>query len=132
MFSTPSTLLLSLLAITGTLAAPNPLQKRIELSCTDNGGGTRPVSAAQSCVDYLNNKGDDACTITGESGIFCQNGDTVITGSNVSGKGSSSSSCRDVATGVKTIIDRCASDGQVAGYANPNGNGDIIVSINRK
>jgi len=93
MFST-STLFVSLIAATGTLAAPaadNIFQKR-ELSCQDNGGGYRPVAAAQSCVDYLNSKSGDDCAIDGENGIFAQNGDTVIAGSNISGDDKASSS----------------------------------------
>ncbi|OJI96607.1 hypothetical protein ASPVEDRAFT_78373 [Aspergillus versicolor CBS 583.65] len=133
MFS--STLFLSLIAATGTLAAPaadNIFQKR-ELSCQDNGGGYQPVSAAQSCVDYLNNKSGDDCAIKGENGIFCQNGDLVIAGSNISGKDSTSSSCGDVAAAAQAVIDSCTnSQQQVAGYNEARGNGDLIVSINHK
>ncbi|KAL4782150.1 hypothetical protein BJX76DRAFT_359230 [Aspergillus varians] len=132
--STVSTLFVTLLAVTGTLATPTgaTLDKRIPLSCKDNGGGYRPVAAAQSCVNYLNNKGSEKCTITGENGIFCQNGDTAIYGSNTSGKGSVTSSCRDVATGVQAIIDSCTKDGTVAGYNSANGNGELVISIERK
>ncbi|KAL4931967.1 uncharacterized protein BDV17DRAFT_301526 [Aspergillus undulatus] len=136
MFTTASTLFLALLAATNTLAAPastSTLQKRVDLSCTDNGGGYRPVSEAQNCVDYLFNKGTDECTIENENGIFCQAGDTVITGSNIGGSGGATSLCRDVAYGAQAIIDSCTtSEGYVGGFNAAGGNGDLIISINHR
>ncbi|KAL4939949.1 hypothetical protein BDV06DRAFT_213891 [Aspergillus oleicola] len=120
-----------------TMAAPapapatEPLQKRVDLSCTDNGGGYIPVSEAQACVDYLFNKGTESCTVSGENVVFCSSGSTVITGSNLAGSGGTSSLCRDVAYSAQAIIDSCTTSvGYVAGYNTAGGNGDLIVSIN--
>ncbi|KAL6232457.1 hypothetical protein BDW75DRAFT_19352 [Aspergillus navahoensis] len=132
------TTLLGLLAST-TLAFPTftstsmaPLTKRITLSCNDNGGLYRPVSEAQACVDYLVSKGTDNCIVSGENTVFCQAGDTVITGSNT-GKGGQSSLCRDVAGGAQKIIDSCTTpDGYVGGYNAAEGNGALIVSVNHR
>ncbi|KAL4797894.1 hypothetical protein BDV19DRAFT_358201 [Aspergillus venezuelensis] len=133
MISTKFTLLVSMAAMTlaAPAPAPEPLQKRIDLSCTDNGGGYIPVGEAQSCVDYLFNKGTDSCTVSGENVVFCSAGSTVITGSNLAGSGGTSSLCRDVAYAAQAIIDSCTTSvGYVAGYNAAGGNGNLIVSIN--
>ncbi|KAL4806819.1 hypothetical protein BDV18DRAFT_159988 [Aspergillus unguis] len=123
------------LLTSSALAAPSSpltLTKRIDLSCTDNGGGYRPFQEAQNCVDYLFDKGDDTCTVSGDNSIFCQAGDTIIAGSHV-GAGGESSLCRDVAYGAQAIIDSCTTpEGYVGGYNAARGNGDLIVSINHK
>ncbi|KAL4981934.1 hypothetical protein BDW68DRAFT_68805 [Aspergillus falconensis] len=108
------------------------LSKRIALSCNDNGGLYRPISEAQACVDYLFTKGADDCVVSGDNTVFCQAGDTVITGSNT-GKGGESSLCRDVASGAQKIIDSCTTpEGYVGGYNAAEGNGALIVSINHR
>ncbi|KAL3475602.1 hypothetical protein BJX99DRAFT_229246 [Aspergillus californicus] len=133
---------LSLLALsTSTLAAPtspslntdtNPLTKRFDLTCQDNGGGYRPVGEAQSCVDFLFAKGSTSCAVDGENVIFCEAGDTVIAGSNITGKDKVASACSDVALAAQKIIDSCTTpEGYVGGANAANGNADIIVSINR-
>ncbi|KAL2817053.1 hypothetical protein BDW59DRAFT_175590 [Aspergillus cavernicola] len=133
-----STIFISLLTLTSTLAAPTtnttPLQKRFDLTCQDNGGGYRPVAEAQNCVDFLFNKGTEDCGVPNENSIFCSAGDTVITGSNINNKpGGASSLCRDVAYGAQAIIDSCTNgDGQVAGANAAGGNADLIVSINHR
>ncbi|KAL2868913.1 uncharacterized protein BJX67DRAFT_379848 [Aspergillus lucknowensis] len=136
MMSTSFMTILSLLALTGTsLGAPatspaDLLQKRFDLTCQDNGGGYRPVGEAQNCVDYLFNKGDQNCVVTGDNTDFCHAGDTVITGSNI-GPGGDSSLCRDVAYGAQKIIDSCTTpEGYVAGANAAGGNGNLIVAIN--
>ncbi|KAL2829795.1 hypothetical protein BDW59DRAFT_34561 [Aspergillus cavernicola] len=137
---TLSTFLITLLTLTGTtLAAPTIpttntplLSKRFDLTCQDNGGGYRPVGEAQNCVDYLLAKGSTSCTVNGENVNYCEAGDTVISGSNVSGGGSSTSSCSDVALAAQKIIDSCTTpEGYVGGADAVDGNADIIVSINR-
>ncbi|KAL4925202.1 uncharacterized protein BDV17DRAFT_294754 [Aspergillus undulatus] len=99
-------------------------------TCSDNGGGTVPVSDAQSCVDYIRNKGTTGCAVDGENVVFCTAGNAQISGSNVNLQDSPTSNCNDVAAGAQSIIDSCAQNGQVAGYNAAGGNGDIIVSIN--
>ncbi|KAL3474582.1 hypothetical protein BJX99DRAFT_260180 [Aspergillus californicus] len=127
MFSN-SLALLTLLAST-TLASPAPLTKRAP-SCGDNGSGYVAVSEAQDCVNYLNNKGTDDCTVSGENTIFCTSGSTNIYGSNPNLVDSPTSLCRDVAAGAQAIIDSCTTGSTVAGSNSAGGNGDIIVSIN--
>ncbi|KAL4995886.1 hypothetical protein BDV10DRAFT_123013 [Aspergillus recurvatus] len=117
---------------TSTSTSTFPLTKRIALSCNDNGGLYRPISEAQACVDYLITKGADGCVVSGDNTVFCQAGDTVITGSNT-GKGGESSLCRDVASGAQKIIDSCTTpEGYVGGYNAAEGNGALIVSINHR
>ncbi|KAL4862889.1 hypothetical protein BDV12DRAFT_202605 [Aspergillus spectabilis] len=128
MFS-KATLLISLLASSTAILA-TPLDKRYTLTCGDNGGGYVNVGEAQSCVDYLRNKGSTACTVTGENVVFCTAGTTKIYGSNINLVNNPTSNCADVATGAQAIIDGCTQNGMVAGSNAANGNGDIIVSIN--
>ncbi|KAL2828376.1 hypothetical protein BJY01DRAFT_228427 [Aspergillus pseudoustus] len=128
MFTKASTLLTLLSASATALATP--VDKRYALTCGDNGSGYVPVGEAQACVDYLRNKGTEACTVNGENVIFCTSGSTKIYGSNINLKDSPSSHCSDVAAGVQAIIDGCTQGGTVAGSNAAAGNGDIIVSIN--
>ncbi|RDW70553.1 uncharacterized protein DSM5745_08064 [Aspergillus mulundensis] len=112
--------------------SPNTLTKRLTLSCNDNGGRYRPVAEAQACVDYLFAKASDECVVSGENTVFCQAGDTVITGSNV-GEGGDSSPCRDVAYAAQRVIDSCTTpEGYVGGYDAATGNEALIVSINHR
>ncbi|KAL2808430.1 hypothetical protein BJX63DRAFT_436104 [Aspergillus granulosus] len=128
MFSKAITLLTLLAA--STTALVTPVDKRYALTCGDNGSGYVDVGEAQACVDYLRNKGTEACTVSGENIIFCTSGSTNIYGSNIYGKDSPSSYCSDVAAGAQAIIDGCTQGGTVAGSNAAAGNGDIIVSIN--
>ncbi|KAL3494393.1 hypothetical protein BJX62DRAFT_234270 [Aspergillus germanicus] len=153
----PTLLLTLLAATTTTLAAPAPgpgpaiptiptsdidpvpdlpalpLDKRWTLSCQDNGGGYRPVGEAQACVNFLLHKGDAPCRVENANSVFCRSGDTVITGSNIYARpGGVSSTCRDVALGAQRVIDSCTTpQGFVAGNDAANGNGDLIIAINR-
>ncbi|KAL3475457.1 hypothetical protein BJX99DRAFT_259403 [Aspergillus californicus] len=132
MAPTMSSIFITLLTMTSTaLAAPSePLQKRYDLACNDNGGGYRPVSEAQTCVNRLYGIGDTECNIEGENIIFCTEGDTAIYGANVSG-GSVTSLCKHVARAAQKIIDSCTtSEGYVGGSDAAYGNAGIIVSIN--
>ncbi|KAL3429876.1 hypothetical protein BDV09DRAFT_32040 [Aspergillus tetrazonus] len=123
--------------VSTTLAFPtftptDPLSKRIALTCNNGGGLYRPVSEAQACVDYLLTKSTDDCVVSGDETVFCQAGDTVITGSST-GKGGESSLCRDVAKGAQSIIDSCTTpEGYVGGFNAAEGNGALIVSIHRR
>ncbi|KAL4813474.1 hypothetical protein BDW67DRAFT_177915 [Aspergillus spinulosporus] len=129
------TALLGLVSITlafPTFTSTGPLSKRIALTCNNNGGFYRPISEAQACVDYLFTKSADDCVVSGDETVFCQAGDTVITGSNT-GKGGESSLCRDVAKGAQKIIDNCTTpEGYVGGLNAAEGNGALIVSIQRR
>ncbi|KAL4736379.1 hypothetical protein BDV11DRAFT_211297 [Aspergillus similis] len=140
----PSTSPISILYFTALLGLVNttlafppftstaPLSKRTALSCNNGGGHYRPISEVQACVDYLFTKSNDDCVVIGDTTVFCQAGDTVITGSNT-GKGGESSLCQDVAKGAQKIIDSCATpEGYVGGYNAAEGNGALIVSIHRR
>jgi hypothetical protein len=81
--------------VSTTLAFPtftptDPLLKRIVLTCNNDGGLYRPVSEAQACVDYLLTKSTDDCIVSGNETVFCQAGNTVITGSSTGNDGESS------------------------------------------
>ncbi|KAL3489657.1 hypothetical protein BJX62DRAFT_238919 [Aspergillus germanicus] len=140
MAPTFSIIVVSILALAGSaLALPanvspvdvSPLEKRFDLTCQDNGGGYRPVGEAQACVNYLFNKGTTHCVVDGNNVIFCRAGNTVITGSNISGGPSASSHCVDVAWGAQDIINACTTpDGWVGGAAAARGNGGLVVAIN--
>ncbi|KAL4907237.1 hypothetical protein BDW74DRAFT_148774 [Aspergillus multicolor] len=140
MFSLSMTTLLALLASAShalptststTIPHLETVSKRA-LSCNDNGGLYRPIAEAQACVDYLFSKASDECVVSGENTVFCQAGDTVITGSNV-GEGGDSSPCRDVAYAAQKVIDSCTTpEGYVGGYDAAVGNDALIVSINHR
>ncbi|KAL4746533.1 hypothetical protein BDW72DRAFT_33941 [Aspergillus terricola var. indicus] len=115
-----------------TVAFTDHLSKRIALSCNNDGGLYRPISEVQACVDYLFTKSADECAVSGDQTVFCQAGDTVITGSNT-GKGGESSLCQDVAKGAQKIIDSCTTpEGFVGGHNAAEGNGALIVSIHHR
>ncbi|KAL5343826.1 hypothetical protein BJX70DRAFT_393248 [Aspergillus crustosus] len=130
---------LTLLTLTSTtLAAPSlpttSFQKRFDfqLNCNDNGGGYRPVSEAETAVNYLYLIGESDCTIDGENTIFAYLKDTAIYGANVSESGTTTSLCKHVARAAQNVIDSCTTaDGYVGGASAAYGNGDLLVSINR-
>ncbi|KIM23344.1 hypothetical protein M408DRAFT_27913 [Serendipita vermifera MAFF 305830] len=62
---------------------------------------------------------------------MCRAGQAIIYGSNIRGGGEVSSYCSDVAIGGQNIINACNWSGQVAGADAANGNGDLIVSIEK-
>ncbi|KAL4948218.1 hypothetical protein BDW69DRAFT_176905 [Aspergillus filifer] len=133
--TTISTLLVSLL-VTTTIAAPteNPLDKRAALTCDLKGGKYRPVDEVQECVDWLlANKANIDCVVEGESTVFCQNYNTVVTGYNNGTKESVSSLCRDVADAAQVIVDTCTTPaGYVGGQNTAVGNGNMIITIDRR
>ncbi|KAL2826876.1 hypothetical protein BDW59DRAFT_160763 [Aspergillus cavernicola] len=85
---TLSTLFISLLTLTGTttLASPDDTAKHLtkRVSCIDL--GYRPVAEAQSCVDFLFNRGTENCVVSGTNQEFCSNGNTAIMGSNINNR----------------------------------------------
>ncbi|KAL2827200.1 hypothetical protein BDW59DRAFT_160489 [Aspergillus cavernicola] len=123
-----NTVTLVFITFLASITLATPLTKRT--TCGDNGSGYVAVSEAQDCVNYLNNKGTESCTVSGENTIFCTSGTTNIYGSNPNLVDSPTSLCRDVAAGAQAIIDSCSQGDTVAGSNAAGGNGDIIVSIN--
>ncbi|KJA18972.1 hypothetical protein HYPSUDRAFT_144281, partial [Hypholoma sublateritium FD-334 SS-4] len=104
------------------------LTKRVPTTCQNIAGRTVSAANAAACVTFLRNLGTTACGISGDNVNFCQAGDAVIGGSNISGGPSASSS--DVAIGAQNVLNACTqSNGQVEGFAAANGNGFIVVSI---
>ncbi|KAF9259945.1 hypothetical protein L218DRAFT_1055494 [Marasmius fiardii PR-910] len=87
------------------------------------------VGDAVACYNYLNALGHQACTVNGENVTFCTAGGCHWFGSNISGGGSASSYCSDVAIGGNVVINNCQGGGQVSGANAANGNGNLVVTI---
>ena len=67
------------------------LTRRVPTTCQDNPGHTVSAANAAACVTFPRNLGTTACGIGADSVNFCEAGDAVISGSNVSGGPSASS-----------------------------------------
>ncbi|KAL4911731.1 hypothetical protein BDW62DRAFT_207161 [Aspergillus aurantiobrunneus] len=77
-----------------------------------------PVDAAQDCVNYLREKGDQSCEFNGKSIEFCYShvggGKTSIVGANWA-SGFTKTTCNDVADAAQVVIDDCQKDGKTRG-----------------
>ncbi|KIJ12783.1 hypothetical protein PAXINDRAFT_14347 [Paxillus involutus ATCC 200175] len=103
------------------------LEKRYTSVCQTY--STAGVDNVIACFNYLTSIGGNACGVSGDWVIFCTAGDADISGSNVSGGPSASSSCQDVATAVQWIFTYCNAGGEVGGSDAAYGNGYLIVSV---
>ncbi|RFN49166.1 hypothetical protein FIE12Z_6599 [Fusarium flagelliforme] len=126
-FITSLTFLLT--AATSVAAIPQSLEARSDTTCRDDLGDDSFGSAADAvyCINYLASL-NQACVGHVSGQAFCKRGTTQITGLTL--RGTSSSSCKDVARGAGLIMDKCTKpDGRVKG-ANPAwGNGNLIIDI---
>ncbi|KAL2863210.1 uncharacterized protein BJX67DRAFT_364459 [Aspergillus lucknowensis] len=123
--------LVSLLSITGAVLA-SPLESaHLDKRATCVDLDYRPLSEAEACLNFLRGRGDQDCHVSGANQNFCEDGHTVIVGSNIRNKKEGvTSACRDVALAVQQIIDTCTRGDEVtAGNAYANGNGDLLVAI---
>ncbi|KAL2845138.1 hypothetical protein BJX68DRAFT_269326 [Aspergillus pseudodeflectus] len=127
-----TTITLTLLAAPNTLAAPAPAIPTIATLDIDPVPNL-PALPLDKKRWTLSFKGDAACRVASTNSMFCREGDTVVSGSNVFAQtGGVSSSCRDVALGAQRIIDSCTTpQGAVTGNSAANGNGELIVAISR-
>ncbi|KAJ7923651.1 hypothetical protein B0H13DRAFT_1979748 [Mycena leptocephala] len=108
--------------------AERSIEARFPLMC----GQVPPackVADAVACYNFLKALGTKACTVTGDNTAFCHAGGCNWVGSSLSGTGSDSSFCRDVAAGGKKVIDSCQGNGFVDGSNAAGGNGFLAVTI---
>jgi len=90
---------------------------------------TADVDDTIACFNYLQAIGSNNCGVSGDNVQFCYSGNAQITGSNISGTGSASSACSDVAFAVQWVFTYCNQDGNVGGSCAAYGNGNLIVGV---
>ncbi|KAF9523321.1 hypothetical protein CPB83DRAFT_910754 [Crepidotus variabilis] len=96
---------------------------------------TANVDDTISCFNYLVSIGNSECTVPAnlnENAYFVAMGEAMIVGLNQhETAGATSSSCRDVALAVQWLFINCNQGGRVGGRAVANGNGDLVVEVQR-
>ncbi|KAM0701037.1 hypothetical protein Q7P35_011398 [Cladosporium inversicolor] len=117
----------ALLALTAALSASVSAEAVCQGYLTD-------PSDITACADELTLRGNEACTVTGSSTIFCEIGTArivgVATGTPI--RAETSSSCIDIAVAVGHILDQCTKEvggigWRAVGVEQTNGNPDIYV-----
>ncbi|KAH8703380.1 hypothetical protein BGW36DRAFT_422943 [Talaromyces proteolyticus] len=129
-----------------TAHTAHQLQSRFQITCEDldwpdgyaadndrGDNGRANMLDAQACLNYLSKTGSAPCTVSFmySAVIWCRAGTATVGGTHASGVTRTVISTWDVAIGGQEIIDQCNWPRGVAGANAANGNGGLIVKIEK-